>query len=53
MVKRLQGTELKPHHWDKFYEFYLNTVDKRWGTAYLTRDFFTQLGETMADQVSG
>lgn len=27
-------------HWERFYEFYLNTVDKRWGSAYLTRRFF-------------
>jgi predicted N-acyltransferase len=29
-----------PRHWERFYEFYLSTVDKRWGTAYLTKRFF-------------
>jgi predicted N-acyltransferase len=39
-VRRLTGAAIQPHHWDKFHEFYLNTVDKRWGSAYLTRRFF-------------
>jgi uncharacterized protein len=42
---RLSGADLGAAGWDRFFEFYLNTVDKRWGTAYLTRDFFHRLGE--------
>jgi predicted N-acyltransferase len=44
-VRRLSGRSgpdaLTPRHWERFYEFYLNTVDKRWGSAYLTKQFFT------------
>lgn len=29
----------------------LRTSDRKWGQAYLTRDFFSQLGERMADRV--
>lgn len=29
---------------DEFFPFYLATVDKRWGNAYLSRDFFRRLG---------
>jgi predicted N-acyltransferase len=36
---------------EEFYPFYLATVDKRWGSAYLTRDFFRRLGATMRDRV--
>lgn len=50
-VRRLTGDDIKSDHWDAFYRFYLNTVDRKWGSAYLTRDFFFQLGETMADKV--
>lgn len=50
-VHRLRGGELTAAHWDRFYEFYLSTVDRKWGNAYLTRDFFQQLGATMPDQV--
>jgi predicted N-acyltransferase len=34
-----------------FYPFYLATVDKRWGQAYLTEAFFVRLARTMADRV--
>jgi predicted N-acyltransferase len=44
-VRRLNGRTgpdaIHDHHWERFYEFYLNTVDKRWGSAYLTKKFFT------------
>ncbi|CAG9467368.1 unnamed protein product [Pedinophyceae sp. YPF-701] len=50
-VRRSTGAELKPRHWDAFYQFYLSTVEKRWGNAYLTQDFFHMLGETMPDSV--
>ena len=34
-----------------FYPFYLATVDKRWGNAYLTEDFFARLVRTMGDRI--
>lgn len=39
-VKRLTGREVTPELWDAFHGFYLNTVERRWGSAYLTRDFW-------------
>jgi predicted N-acyltransferase len=45
------GAALKEEHWDAFYEFYQATSDRKWGWAYLTREFFHLLGERMADQV--
>ncbi|KAL6766997.1 hypothetical protein ACKKBG_A38170 [Auxenochlorella protothecoides x Auxenochlorella symbiontica] len=50
-VSRLTGADLRPSHWDAFYEFYLDTSSRKWGTPYLTRDFFHRLGEAMPDQV--
>lgn len=50
-LRALTGDDLKPEHWDTFWPFYLNTVDKRWGSAYLNRAFFRLLGERMADDV--
>lgn len=50
-IRRLTGADLRPRHWDAFYAFYLSTVDRRFGQAYLTREFFARLGETMADRV--
>lgn len=40
VVQRLSGDAIQPHHWDAFHDFYLHTVDKKWGSAYLTKDFF-------------
>ena len=50
-LQRLTGDDIKPHHWDSFYRFYLRTTDKKFGRAYLTREFFDLIGQTMADQV--
>jgi predicted N-acyltransferase len=48
---RLTGAELEARHWDAFYSFYRNTTDRKWGTPYLTRQFFHQLGERLPDRV--
>ena len=50
-IKALSGSDIKEHHWDAFYRFYLSTTDKKWGSSYLTRSFFSLLGERMGDQV--
>jgi uncharacterized protein len=50
-VEILTGNALTPDIWDAFYPFYLSTVEKRWGGAYLTKRFFARLGETMPERV--
>ena len=35
-------------HWDAFWAFYQDTGARKWGRPYLTRDFFSLLGERMA-----
>ncbi|KAL6178926.1 hypothetical protein ACLB2K_050443 [Fragaria x ananassa] len=50
-MKRLRGDEIKAGHWDAFYNFYRNTTDNKWGTPYLTREFFHNIGSKMGDQV--
>jgi predicted N-acyltransferase len=47
----LRGAEIRSHHWDAFYRFYTSTVDRKWGSAYLTRRFFTLLSERLGDAV--
>jgi uncharacterized protein len=47
----LSGAELTERVWDAFYEFYLATVDRKWGGAYLTRGFFSILGERMGENI--
>ncbi len=50
-IRPLRGREITARHWDAFNTFYLATVDKRWGQAYLTRRFWPILGECLGDRV--
>jgi hypothetical protein len=50
-VVQLTGAEIGEEHWDAFFRFYMDTGSRKWGRPYLTRAFFTLLGETMADSV--
>jgi predicted N-acyltransferase len=47
----LRGDDIKTTHWDAFYQFYLATVDRKWGAAYLTRDFFAQLSGRLGEKI--
>jgi predicted N-acyltransferase len=49
--KALSGADLTPEIWHAFYRFYLSTVDRKWGGAYLTPEFFPLLGERLGDKV--
>ncbi len=49
--RALRGSEITRAHWDAFYRFYQSTVDRKWGSAYLTRAFFPMLGERLGDRV--
>jgi predicted N-acyltransferase len=51
VFKALSGAELTPAVWKAFYRFYTNTVDRKWGGAYLTPEFFPLLGERLKDRV--
>ncbi len=49
-IVRLTGAELTTEHWDSFFEFYMDTGGRKWGSPYLNREFFTLLHERMADK---
>jgi predicted N-acyltransferase len=51
VFRTLRGPEIEKHHWEAFYRFYQSTVDRKWGSAYLTRRFFPLLGERLGDRV--
>ncbi|MGH7083725.1 MAG: GNAT family N-acetyltransferase, partial [Acetobacteraceae bacterium] len=50
-LRVLRGSEIGPAHWKSFYGFYTATVDRKWGSAYLTRRFFPLLAERLGDKV--
>ena len=47
----LRGAEISAAQWAAFYGFYESTVDRKWGSAYLTKRFFSLLGERLGDRV--
>lgn len=50
-IRHLSGPDLKPEHWDAFWQFYQDTGARKWGRPYLTREAFTLLSERMADRI--
>jgi uncharacterized protein len=50
-VRHLTGRELTEAAWDAFWTFYQDTGSRKWGRPYLTRRFFSLLGERMGDHV--
>jgi predicted N-acyltransferase len=50
-IEVLTGSELTPRAWDAFFRLYLATTDRKWGSAYLNRKFFSLIGERMPDKV--
>jgi hypothetical protein len=45
----LNGVDLTEAAWDAFFAFYMETGSRKWGRPYLTREFFSRIGETMAN----
>lgn len=50
-VHCLTGADLTEDIWDAFFAFYMDTGSRKWGRPYLTRDFFSIVGEKMADRI--
>ncbi len=50
-IVHLRGDAITEAHWDAFWAFYQDTGARKWGRPYLTRDFFSLLGERLADKV--
>jgi len=47
----LTGRDITEAHWDAFFDFYMDTGGRKWGTPYLTREFFSRIGQSMPEQV--
>jgi uncharacterized protein len=50
-IHALNGSEITEEAWDAFFAFYMETGSRKWGRPYLTRSFFSLIGETMANDV--
>ncbi|PWG01315.1 GNAT family N-acetyltransferase [Sphingosinicella humi] len=50
-VEHVTGGAIAERHWDAFWTFYQDTGARKWGRPYLTRSFFSLLGQKMADRL--
>lgn len=50
-IVHLTGSAITEAHWDAFWRFYQDTGQRKWGRPYLTRAFFSMVGETMGERV--
>jgi predicted N-acyltransferase len=47
----LTGADLTEAVWDAFFAFYMETGSRKWGRPYLTRGFFSIVGQKMRDRI--
>ena len=47
----LTGKDITEDAWEAFFAFYMETGSRKWGRPYLTRSFFSLIGESMASDV--
>jgi uncharacterized protein len=51
-IHALTGDDITEDAWDAFFAFYMETGSRKWGRPYLTRSFFSLVGESMAEDVA-
>jgi predicted N-acyltransferase len=51
-VHWLTGSDLTEEVWDAFFDFYMETGSRKWGRPYLTRSFYSLVGEAMRDRIA-
>lgn len=49
-IEWVTGRDLEEHHWDAFYQFYVDTGYRKWGSPYLNREFFSLVSEIMPER---
>ena len=50
-IHALNGSDITEDAWDAFFAFYVETGSRKWGRPYLTRAFFSLIGESMPEDV--
>jgi predicted N-acyltransferase len=50
-IEWLTGKDITERVWDDFFAFYMDTGGRKWGRPYLNRQFFSLIGERMADDI--
>jgi uncharacterized protein len=50
-IVHISGADISEAHWSIFWAFYQDTGMRKWGQPYLTRAFFSEIGQTMPDKI--
>lgn len=50
-IRVLRGAEIGSAEWDSMWAFYQDTGSRKWGSPYLTREFFRLVAERMCDRL--
>lgn len=50
-IEWVTGAEINETHWDAFYRFYTDTGSRKYGSPYLTREFFSIAGQVMPEDI--
>ena len=50
-IQAFTGDAIQPEHWDAFWTFYQDTGARKWGSPYLSRDFFNQAQAHLRDDI--
>lgn len=50
-IELIRAQDIQEHHWDHYFEFYLDTSNRKWGRAYLNREFFSLLSEKIPENL--
>jgi hypothetical protein len=45
------GRDISESVWDAFFDCYTTTGNQKWNPPYLTRDFFSRVGQSMGEQI--
>lgn len=51
-IRLLSGDDIQPEHWDAFWVFYQDTGARKWGSPYLTRQFFDIAQENLRGDIA-
>jgi len=52
VIRTLTGDQIEPEHWDAFWRFYQDTGARKWGSPYLTRQFFDIAQECLREDIA-
>jgi predicted N-acyltransferase len=50
-VHWLTGSDLTEEIWDAFFQFYMETGSRKWGRPYLTRPFYSLVGQSLRQHI--